>query len=223
MFHASCPGLCQPRFSGQRPCDQEFELPVSSHNRWRWHALQRHRYRRTCHGWWSRDTGGIWRWSTLQSATRASAALKMPKCSFVRTPLDGRKKSFSLREFHGCRNRSGRSGPVSICALDRNGQSGPGRCPGRSPDATGSGLSGPVLILQKHYPCPVRPGAIFQNRCFVQSGPERCPAVYWFSPIRCPVRPVDDSAYHRIRCTVRFSVDLAILQRCPNSLCPNWY
>ena len=127
------------------------------------------------------------------------------------------------QKVHGCLNRSGRSGPVSICALDRNGQSGPGRCPGRSPDATGSGLSGPVLILQKHYPCPVRPGAIFQNRCPVQSGPERCPAVYWFSPVRCPVRPVDDSAYHRIRCTVRFSVDLAILQRCPNSLCPNWY
>ena len=40
MFHASCSGLCQPRFSGQRPCDQEFELPVSSHNRWRWHTLQ---------------------------------------------------------------------------------------------------------------------------------------------------------------------------------------
>ena len=102
--------------------------------------------------------------------------------------------------FHGCRNRSGRSGPVSICALDRNGQSGPGRCPGRSPDATGSGLSGPVLILQKHYPCPVRPGAIFQNRCPVQSGPERCPAVYWFSPVRCPVRP---GAIFQNRCPVQ--------------------
>ena len=117
MFHASCPGLCQPRLSGQRPCDQEFELPVSSHNRWMWHALQRHRYRRTCHGWWSRDTGGIWRWSTLQSATRASAALKMPKCSFVRTPLDGRKKSFSLREFLkiAC---SGRAPTGQICRRD---------------------------------------------------------------------------------------------------------
>jgi len=91
-----------------------------------------------------------------------------------RKKIPWRQSGRSLRHdetLHGCLNRSGRSGPVSICALDRNGQSGPGRCPGRSPDATGSGVSGPVLILQKHYPCPVRPGAIFQNRCPVQSGP----------------------------------------------------
>ena len=131
---------------------------------------------------------------------------------------------FYPKSFHGCLNRSDRSGPVSICDTDRNALSGPVRCPARSPAPSGSGLSGPVPILPRPIRCPVRSGATFPNRYSALSGPVWCPAWYWFSRIRCPVRPVDDSAYHRIRpdpvqCTIRCSVDLAIFRsqaRCPS-------